>query len=209
MTLFGKPLAGGNTVFFLPTQFKAFLPADETATSTRVLQVDDTTNFAIFPHGNQIITDLKLVEQGDYTHIGGGLFDGYIVHGRVFVRHADSPAQFASTPFEHTFTDGSDATILDVWEFEQEIATPGLPSDVWITIENFLVIIDQGQSVGLPGQQPQGGFGSEVFIQKKFIGFEVGIAPVPIALTAMPIPAAFWFMSSALAALGVVKRRAR
>ena len=47
-----------------------------------------------------------------------------------------------------------------------------------------------------------------MFIQKKFIGFEVGVAPVPITLTHMPIPAAFWFMSTALATLGMVKRRA-
>ena len=85
MTLFGTPLAGGNTVFFLPTQFEAFLPADDTVNSTRQLQVNDTTSFAIFPHGNQIITSLNLVEQGNFTHLGGGLFDVYVVHGRVFV----------------------------------------------------------------------------------------------------------------------------
>ena len=125
----------------------------------------------------------------------------------MFVRDAENPVQFASTSFEHIFTDGSDSTILEVWELEQEIATPGLASDVWITIENFLVLLDQGQSIGLPGQQPQGGHGSEMFIQTKFIGFEVGVAPVPITLTHMPVPAAFWFMSTALATLGMVKRR--
>ena len=206
MTLFGSPLAGGNTVFFLPTQFKAFLPEDGSANSTRVLQVNDTTNFAIFPHGNQIITGLNLVEQGDFTHQGGGLFDVYVVHGRVFVRYAENPTQFTSTRFEHIFMESGN-NVLKVWEFEQEIETPGLASDVWITIENFMILFDQGQLTGFPGQQGPSGFGSELFIQKKFIGFEVNVAPVPITLTAMPIPAAFWFMSSALAALGVVKRR--
>ena len=208
MTLFGTPYAGGSTVFFLPTNFEAFLPSEPSENSTRQTEVHDTTSFGIFPHGNQIITGLNLVEQGDFSHLGGGVSDGYVVHGRVFVRDANNPVVFASTPFQHQFTD-VDMTILDVWELQQEIETPGLSSDVWITIENFMVLIDSGQGFSpIPTLPPQGGFGSEMFIQKKFIGFEVGVAPVPIALTAMPIPAAFWFMSSALAALGVVKRRA-
>lgn len=208
MTLFGSPLAGGNTVFFLPTQFKASLPGDGSANSNRQAQVNDTTSFAILPHGNQIITGLNLVEQGDFSHLGGGLPDAYIVNGRVFVRHADNPTQFASTAFEHIIQDGSDLNILEVWAFEQAIETPGLASDVWITIENFMVLVDIGSNFSpIPNFPPPGGFGDEMFIQKKFIGFEVDVSPVPIALTAMPIPAAFWFMSSALAALGVIKRR--
>lgn len=208
VTLFGPPLAGGNTVFFLPNSFEAFLPYDPGAGTTRQLQVGDTVSFAVLPHGNQVITGLSLVEQGDFTHLGGGVQDAYIVFGRVFVRDADNPAQFTSTAFEHIFQDNSDTNILDLWSFEQAIDTPALVSDAWVTLENFLVLIDSGQGFSpIPGLEPAGGFGSEMFIQKKFIGLQVDVAPVPIALTAMPVPATIWFMVSALGLLRLRLRR--
>jgi hypothetical protein len=207
MTLFGTPLVGGNTIFFLPNSFETSLAADGSSDSTRTAEIHDTVSFAVFPRGLNLLTGLNLVEQGDLTRIGSGPPDSFIIHGRVFVRDAFDPIDFVSTPFEHIVST-SDQLVLDVWEFGQPIDTGGFVTGAWITIENFLRVVDTGSNFSpIPNLPPPGGFGSEMFLQKKFIGFDVNVRPVPISFTSVPIPAALWFMSSALAMVGLLKRR--
>lgn len=193
-SVFGTASVVGNSIFFLPTNFKAeSLNGDgvDTANATLQIRIEVITDgFAL--------RELHLLEQGDYLLNGAGA--SVQQSGQLAVT---SLTQTCGSFFPCRSTDLFDAGPLTVqgalteWSANAAVDLgddPAWGSDtrVDIQLENLLTATTLNPAVG-----------EQAFIEKKFAA--VGLLLEPIAI---PVPAAFWLFGSALVGL-MLRRRAR
>lgn len=191
-SVFGTASVVDNSIFFLPTDFKAeSLNGDGVATANATLRIRIeviTDGFAL--------RELRLLEQGDYLHNGAGASvqqNGQLavtsltqICGGLFP--CRSTALFGAGPLtvQGALTEWSAAATVDLGD------DPAWGADtlVDIQLENLLTATTLNPAVG-----------EQAFIEKKFAAVGVLLEPV-----AIPVPAAFWLFGSALALLRLRRR---
>lgn len=188
--LFGTPSLSGNTLFFTPTNFQAL-----SENGAGIDLVKQTANFDFFlaPDSNTRFDTVKLSEAGDYLQFGGESFAD--VRGQIRVRDVANPAQenvsFISPSAPLDIADGSNhdwsantSTDLSGTEWKDTRA-------VRVTLENILLAYSQ------PGTGPQ-----LSFVEKKFAGINVAVAPIPE-------PSTWLMMLGGMGVLGFIAVRRR
>ena len=188
-TLFGNAITVGNSIFFLPTDFRA-----ESTNGQGAVLVSDTLNItAEITTAGYEMTNFTLVEQGDYELSAGDTSVTASARLQVvsetkqcgyfpcFVSDIDNVGGLSSVG---ATTDWSANSTIDLAD------TNGWGSDTLATLQlqNNLsaTTLNNGESA---------------WIQKKFngIGMEVEV-------TSVPVPGAVWLFTSALIGLAGVKR---
>ncbi len=190
-TLYGTAMTLGNSIFFLPTNFRAEStdgsPATDTANATLNITVE------VITPGYQI-TNFELAEAGDYFLDGAGA--EVTASGRLQVSSNTTscglfPCITSSTfdvtglTVQNVTTDWLSGTSIDL----ASVAGWGADTNVVAQIQNNLsaTTLDVGE---------------QAWIQKKaqLVGLEV---------TVVPLPAAVWLLLSALGMTGLFGRRSR
>ncbi len=192
-SLFGTATVVGNSIFFLPTTYKAeSLNGDGVVTTNVTIQI----NVEVITEGFAL-RELQMVEEGDYFLSGEGA--SVQQSGQIAVT---SLTQICGglIPCRNTMLFGAGPltvqNALTEWSAEAGINlgdNPDWGSDtrVTITLENLLTATTRNPGVG-----------EQAFIEKKFSAIGLLVNAVPI-----PVPAAFWLFGSALTWLALKRRK--
>jgi len=191
-SVFGTASVVGNSIFFLPTNFKAeSLNGIGAATANSTLQIRIeviTDGFAL--------RELRMLEQGDYLLNGAGA--SVQQSGQLAVTSLTqtcggffpcrSTALFGAGPLtvQGALTEWSADAAIDLGN------NPEWGSDTWVDLQLENLLTATTLNTG-PGEQ--------AFIEKKFAA--VGLLLEPVAI---PVPAAFWLFGSALTWLTLRRR---
>jgi PEP-CTERM motif len=171
---YGNPSISGNVVFLTPTLFKAeSLNGSGFATST------GTVNFQIIPKENLIITDITLLERGDYILRGADSFVN--VSGQTRAFSLQNPLIDVTNPISSTSNFNVANGLQQNWLATSSLNLTSLSltdrQAVNYTVENLLEAYTENNANG-----PR-----RAFVEKKFSGFSVTsmnvISPVPEAST--------------------------
>ncbi len=190
-TLYGSAFTLGNSIFFLPTSFRA----ESTNGSPATVNESETLNIEIevTTEGYQI-TDFLLLEEGDYFLDGAGA--EVTAGGQLKVTSLTSPCGILSCSATEVFDIGGLTTqgATTVWSGGTSVdlgaeAGWGADTNVVAQIQNNL-----SATTAISGEN--------AWIQKKanFVGMEI---------TVVPVPAAVWLFLSGLGALVGFGRRAQ
>lgn len=181
-TLYGSATVVGDSIFFLPTSFRA-----ESLSGAGLVTVSEMLNIRI-----EVLTpgywleELQLAEQGDYFLDGAGT--SVSVTGDFMVS-SNTSAYSASDSFSAgTLTVPNSLTNWSAGASVMLGDTPGWggDTDVDVDIENYL-------------SATTGAGDTQAFVQKKGSG-------VGLMVTVVPVPAAVWLFVSALGLLGFTRR---
>ena len=193
--LFGAPTVSGDALFFTPTSYKA-----QSFNGSGFASASQTFNITVNANPGYLVSAVNLTEDGDYYNIGAGA--SVAVGGKLYVRDLESPlapaavskikaalpltAVTSMADFETTdWTSHAGVTIPSGWG-----GADGVVSGVNVTIENILLANSLTS-------------GSAAFIEKKFVGLNVVMAPVPE-------PTTYAMMLAGLGLVGfAVRRRAK
>ncbi len=191
-TLYGTAMTVGNSIFFLPTNFRA-----ESNNGEGVVPLSETLNITVeVLTPNYTITDFALAEAGDYFLDGAGasvtasgrlqLTSGTTSCG-IFPCTTESTFNVAGLTVQNATTNWSSGTSIDL----SSVGGWGSDSVVYAQIQNNLSATTLNEGVG-----------EQAWIQKKqqLVGLEV---------TVIPLPAAVWLLLSALGVTGLFGRRSR
>lgn len=188
MGLYGMPTLSGDSLVFTPTSFIA-----QSTNGQGIVMTSSTINVKVYANSNYSFSTLSLKEMGDYSLIGsdaqvavGGQIRAFDLANALSPQLTDSIT--ANAPLNVTTTLGSYQTTN--WEANAAVAIPANWSNgVNLTIQNILLASTTQ-------------VGSAAFIQKKFVGTAVILAPVPEAQT-------YAMMLVGLGLVGFMVRRAR
>lgn len=201
---FGTPIVGGDSVFFLPTDMSVELEQASGYVSIRQASNGPwTTSFAVIPKPDFQLSSVTLTEEGDYSHSAATAFeDEYNVTARLFIRDIDKPSNSEFHQFDHSFGD-SEETNFALWNHSETYSTASFSRGYWLTIQNTLSLTEQSGYLEMVDGELSSGDMAGLYLQKKFVGFDIEVTPVPL-------PASAWLMISALGMLGFAsaKRRA-
>ena len=190
-TLYGSAFTVGNSIFFMPTSFRA----ESTNGSPALVNESETLNIEIevTTEGYQI-TDFVLLEQGDYFLDGAGA--EVTASGQLQVTSLTSSCGIFPCSAAEVFNIGGLTTqgATTVWSGGTSVdlgaeAGWGADTNVVAQIQNNL-----SATTAISGEN--------AWIQKKanFVGMEI---------TVVPVPAAVWLFLSGLGALVGFGRRAQ
>ena len=194
-TLFGSANVINNSIFFLPTNFKA-----ESLNGAGIVSTNQTLNISITAKAGNVIENILIQESGDYKLIGTDA--SARVNGLLAVTSNTSLNGFFPYRLEQTFDTGLLPDISDtneLWDTSAGVdlgTEPGWLYDtgITVTIENLL----SASTLNL---------GEQAFVEKKFLGVGLIVNPQP---PNVPVPAAAWLFGSGLLSLaGLVRRRSR
>lgn len=196
---FGTPIVGGNTVFFLPTDMSVELEEKNSYLGVREASNGPwTTSFAVIPKLGYSLSSVTLTEEGDYSHSLDTVYeDEYEVTARLFVRDINNPSSSEFHQFDYQFGEDEE-TSFALWNNSETYSTANFAAGYWLTVQNTLSLTEQSGFLEGPDE---GGFTGDMagmYLQKKYVGFDIAI---------VPIPAAAWFMLSALSVLAFASRR--
>jgi hypothetical protein len=188
---FGSPMLSGNTIFFTPTNFKT-----ESLNGTGFSTSSSTINFEIIPKKDLIITDIALLEKGDYILRGADSFVG--VSGQTRAFSLQNPLKDVTNSVSPTSTLNTSTGFQQNWEATSSLKLASLSltnrQAVMYTVENLLEAYTEGNATG-----PR-----RAFIEKKFVGFSVNSIPV---VSPVPEASSYLMMASGLALLGLLRFR--
>lgn len=170
--LFGPATVSGDSLFFTPTNFKAF------SSNNGIVRTSSTFNIAVTANAGYQISGADLTEAGDYFAINTSGLDGIAVGGQLRLIDLEAPftpavttsilpnAPLTATTTLATFattnwTALASATVPMGWG-----GTDGIATAVNVTIENILIASSLNAA-------------SAAFIEKKFAGLEIVTTPVP------------------------------
>ena len=187
-SLYGTGNVIGNTIFFLPTEFKA-----ESTNGMGLISVSEALNITVEVLGSSslVMNAFQVAEDGDYKLTGGGASVSAI--GELTI---------ASQMSAFSDSDAFDAGAL---------LTLGGPTDWSAGTTNFLngtagwntdtkIIMTLSNTLSATSLTT----GELAFIEKKFEGGGVGLT---IDMSPVPVPAAVWLFGSALGLLGWMRRK--
>ncbi|MBI3432292.1 MAG: PEP-CTERM sorting domain-containing protein [Hydrogenophilales bacterium] len=193
--LFGAPTVIGDTLYFTPTTYKA-----QSFNGSGLASASQTFNIMVNANPGYLVSAVNLTENGDYYNMGAGA--SVAVGGKLYVRDLESPlAPAAISKIKATLplTDVTSMANFETtdWTSLAGVAIPagwggadGIVGGVNVTIENILLASSLTS-------------GSAAFIEKKFVGLNVVMAPVPE-------PSTYAMMLAGLGLVGVaVRRRAK
>ena len=198
-TLFGAPIIDGNSLLFLPTNFKAqSLDGGATALTS------DSFQLKIDALDGHHITNLALTETGDYILDG----QGATVSAFGELRAVDLKAPFIesiskielASPFVQT---GIEQT--GDWAATANLAfVPNTITSLSVSIENILLAqtginheVDD-DDIKHDSKDDDDNVHNIAFIEKKYVGLTV---------TAVPLPTAVWLFGAGLMGLLSVSKR--
>lgn len=169
MGLYGTPTLSGDSLVFTPSSFIA-----QSTNGQGIVMTNSTINIKVYANPNYNFSTLSLKETGDYSLIGndaqvavGGQIRAFDLANALSPQLTNSIA--ATTPLNITTTLGTYQTTN--WEANAAVTVPANWSNgVNLTIQNILLASTTQ-------------LGSAAFIQKKFVGVSVILAPVPEAQT--------------------------
>jgi hypothetical protein len=184
---YGTPTISGNVVYFTPTTFKAeSLNGGGFATSS------GTVNFQIIPKNNFALTDISLLEKGDYILRGVDSFVGVSGQTRAFA--LANPMMDITNPITATSTLNIATGAQQNWVGTSAVnlASLGLTGNqaVNYTVENLLESYTESNATG-----PR-----RAFIEKKFSAFSVAL------VSPVPEPSAVLMMLFGLGVVGFIAR---
>lgn len=165
LTLFGPATVSGNTLYFTPDNFEA-----KSLNGAGYALTNDTMNIKVTAHQGWSFSSASLTERGDYLLLGSGSTADVTGQVRIFDVATPlmdvtanivpgSPLNLPGVP-THNWTAGT-LTDLSAWHTTQAIN---------VTVENLLLA-----STVTPA--------SLAFVEKKFVGLNLVMAPVPEADT--------------------------
>jgi hypothetical protein len=185
LALFGAPTILGDTVRFLPPNFRA--QSDDGAGVDNV-----SANFIfdrVYSIGGQDITGLQVVEFGDYEITNGDRVSADLL---LTISNNNDFTEFDSDAA--SFDAAGDSGGLQTWQLSASInplLSFGSPAkDLAVSIQNTL-------------EAATDAFGESAWIQKK-LSF---VATTVESETVVPVPPAVWLFGSALGLLGWVRAR--
>jgi hypothetical protein len=188
---FGSPMISGNTVFFTPNTFKT-----ESLNGTGFSTSSSTINFDIIPKKDLIISDIALLEKGDYVLRGADSFVGISGQTRAF--SLQNPLKDVTNPIASTSTLNTANGFQQNWEATSSLNLASLAltnrQAVRYTVENLLEAYTEGNATG-----PR-----RAFIEKKFVGFSINSQPI---VSPVPEASSYLMMASGLAFLGLLRLR--
>jgi len=190
-TLYGSAFTLGNSIFFMPTSFRA----ESTNGSPAVVNTNETLNIQIevITEGYQI-TDFVLLEQGDYFLDGAGA--EVTASGQLQVTSLTTSCGVFSCIGTEVFNVGGLTTqgAATAWSGGADVDLGSLSG--WGADTNVVAQIQNNLSATTATS------GENAWIQKKanFVGMEI---------TVIPVPAAVWLFLSGLGALLGFARRAQ
>ena len=155
--LFGSPtLIGGNAFRFTPSAFRA--EAVDGASNT----ASDIAEWNVVPHAGYTLSQLRVIERGDYGITGAG--PGNLARTENAVQVIDNMTQMqVNSSGNHEWTVGAGNWTLDS-TLDLSPLYPG--ADLHIQIQNDLLAIS-------------GGAGNDVFVQKQLLGGIVDVILIP------------------------------
>lgn len=168
--LFGTPGVVGDTLFFVPTTFKA------AASHGSFAMASQTFNVAVLANPGYRVSTVNLGEDGDYYNMGTGA--AVAVGGKFYLRDLETPLAAAvsssitaSAPLTAVTTMAGFTTTN--WTAAASVSAPasawggadGVVNHVNVTVENLL-LADTDLS-------------SKAFIEKKFASIAVITTPIP------------------------------
>ena len=192
--LFGTPTVVGDSLFFLPTDFKA------TSSDDGFMITSETMNIEVTANTGYEISGAAVVEGGDYFNINSDFAagEGVAAGGQFIVRDLDNPLDssvssiVADAPLTDLTTLAGFSTTS--WSADAGVGIPaawggsdGLVSGVNLTIENILAAASFEPS-------------SISFIEKKFVSVAVVTTPVPE-------PETYAMLLASLGLVGFMARR--
>src|SRR5512139_462665 len=181
--LFGPASVSGNTLYFTPVDFVAKSLNGEGYSLTNA-----TMNVRVSAHEGWVFSGIGLTEKGDYLLLGSG--STVDVTGQMRIFDVANPLVDVTTSLQpvdppnlvgvptHNWT--AQATDLSAWNNTTAIN---------VTVENLLLASTSAAS-------------SVAFVEKKFVGVAVVMAPVPEAET-------YAMMLAGLGLVGLTARRRR
>jgi hypothetical protein len=188
---FGSPMMSGNTVFFTPNTFKT-----ESLNGNGFSTALSTINFEIIPKKDLIISDIALLEKGDYILRGADSFVG--VSGQTRAFSLQNPLKDVDYRIASTSTLNTANGFQQNWEATSSLNLSSLAltnrQAVMYTVENLLEAYTEGNATG-----PR-----RAFIEKKFVGFSINSLPV---VSPVPEASSYLMMASGLALLGLLSLR--
>ena len=184
-SLFGTGTVVGNSIFFLPTNFKA-----QSLNGEGLVTESETLNIVIKAVTEGfVLEEFQWVEEGDYELIGDTATveaDGQLRAVSNTIAHSPMTVLFDAGPL--TVKDD-----LTLWDAGATIDLTNIPT--WMSDTNVTIQI-QNNLDAFTGEGDQ-----KAFIQKKFGNMGVIVNPIPV-------PAAVWLFGSGLLGLvGVARRR--
>lgn len=184
--LFGQPTLIGDSIRFLPPNFRA--QSDDgalTDTATANFIFDDVYTLS----GNDIYK-IRVIEAGDYE-----ITNGDWVSADMYLQIANNNNIFDLTTSTSSFDASGDSGGIQRWTLDDEILPLNDPSDLLGTPWT------ESSSMSLNIQNTLQAYtdenGETAWIQKK----------VTLSVSEVPVPAAVWLFGSALAGLGWLRRR--
>lgn len=180
--LFGDPSVVGDAISFNPVDFVAIANNDDGRVIT-----NETFNIKVMGKGGNQLTSAALIERGDYMvdPLGGGVAVVGVT-GQLRATNSADPMQYITDDIEaqNPFVETGFKT--ENWSADAGLDLLSFSTDtVVITIENILLAATSNLLDG-------------AFIEKK---------QVILSMSAVPVPAAVWFMATAMLGLLTVGRR--
>lgn len=196
---FGAPTLSGDTLYFLPNNFRA-----ESQNGAQVVTDNSTLNgLTLIAHTGFQFGALTVAEFGDYILSGansnvtvGGQLRAFDPSNSVFTQTSNNIAVSAATSLKinddvnHNWVAGA-----SINNSTSTIIPGGNPwlssaSSVGLTLQNNLSAYTSPTDSGL----------LEAMVEKKFDGVSLTVTPVPL-------PAAAWLFASGIALFGGLRRR--
>ncbi|MGI9290510.1 MAG: VPLPA-CTERM sorting domain-containing protein [Gammaproteobacteria bacterium] len=184
--LFGQPTLVGDTIRFLPPNFRA--QSDDGAgfdTATANFIFDD-----VYSISGADIGFVTVVEAGDYE-----ITNGDFVSADLFVQIASNTNGLDFTTMTDSFDASGDSGGLQRWQMDASILPLVDPGDLfgtpWTESSSFSLNIQNTLQAFTDAN------GESAWIQKK----------ITLAVSEVPVPAAVWLFGSALMGLGWMRRR--
>ena len=196
---FGAPTLSGDTLYFLPNDFRA-----ESLNGAQVVTDNSTLNgLTLIAHPGFEFGALSLTEFGDYLLSGanssvtvGGQLRAFDPSNSVFTQTSNNISVNSATPL--TVNDGANHDWAAAATINSSTATIIPGGNPWLS---------SASSVGLTLQNNLSAYTSptdmgplEALVEKKFDGVSLTVTPVPL-------PASVWLFASGVGLIGGVRRR--